>query len=115
MRKRHENLSEDQLAERFADRVVEAWLSNLRRVGRYVEPTVQLLAREGYQAASVLIPGCHLVALSPEHLLIGYVSKGEWAAPPEVEIFRTVPTPPGTRRVIFRWHSLRGIPDRKEI
>lgn len=107
---------EDQFdPDEFAKQVAEAWIRNFCKIERYIEPTVQVLIREGYQAASVLLPGCHLVALCPDHLLLGFVSQGDWPAAPEVGVFRTVPAPAGTRRVLFRWHSLRGIPDRKEI
>jgi hypothetical protein len=102
-------------AERFGAWLADLWLKNYRQVRRYIEPTVHLLTREGYQACSVLIPGCHLVALCPDHVLIGYVAKGEWPPAELVELPQSVPAPATTKRVIFRWHSLRGIPDRKEM
>ena len=91
------------------------WLRNCRRVRRYIEPTAQLLIREGYQASSTLIPACHFVALCPDHVLIGYVAKGEWPPAELVELLQSLPAPLGTKRVIFRWHNLRGTPDRKEV
>lgn len=102
-------------AERFGTWLADAWLRNYREVRRYIEPTVQLLVREGYRAGSVLIPGCHLVALCPDQLLIGYVAKREWPSAEFLDMFQMVPAPAATKRVIFRWHNLRGIPDRKEI
>jgi hypothetical protein len=101
--------------DRFGTWLTDMWLKNFHVVRSYIEPTVQLLATEGYQAASVLLPGCHLVAFCPDHLLIGYVSKGSWPSTLELDIFQTVPSPAGTKRFLFRWHSLRGIPDRREL
>ena len=102
-------------AERFGAWLADLWLKNYHEVRRFIEPTVQLLVREGYQAGSVMIPGCHLVALCPDHVLIGYVAKGAWPSAKFLEMFQMVPAPAATKRVIFRWHRLRGIPDRKEV
>jgi len=43
MRKRNQNLSEDQLAERFAGELFEPRMRRRREVSRQIEPTVQLL------------------------------------------------------------------------
>jgi hypothetical protein len=111
-----ESSAADELqAERFGIWLADVWFKNLSAVERYIEPTVQMLIREGYLAGSVLIPGCHLVALCPDHVLIGYVAKGEWPSAEFLELLQWLPAPRGTKRVIFRWHNLRGIPDRKEI
>jgi len=107
------SVGEEFQAERFGTWLADLWLKNYRR--RYIEPTVQLFIREGYQAGSVLIPGCHLVALCPDHVLIGYVAKGVWPPAEFLDLLQSLPAPRGTKRVIFRWHNLRGIPDRKEI
>jgi hypothetical protein len=109
------SVGEELQAGRFGTWLADVWLENLRQIRRYIEPTVQLLVREGYQAGSVLIPGCHLVALCPDHVLIGHVAKGEWPSGMILDLLQMVSAPATTKRVIFRWHNLRGIPDRKEI
>ena len=109
------SVGEEFQAERFSAWLADLWLKNYHEVRRYVEPTVHLLIREGYQAGSVLIPDCHLVALCPDHLLIGYVAKGGWPPAEFLDLLQSLPAPAATKTVIFRWHNLRGIRDRKEL
>jgi hypothetical protein len=106
-------LVDETQAERFGEWLAGLWLQNYRKVRRYIEPTVQTLIREDYSAASVVTFGYHLVAF--DHFLIGFVAHGAWPSGVLLDVFQTIPTPSGTKRVVFRWHNLRGIPDRKEI
>jgi hypothetical protein len=108
-------LVDETQAERFGEWLAGLWLQNYRKVRRYIEPTVQLLIREDYSAASVVAFGYHLVAFCPDHFLIGFVAHGAWPSRLLLDLFEGTPVPPGTKRVVFRWHNLRGIPDRKEI
>jgi hypothetical protein len=108
-------VADESQAERFGYWLAEVFLENVRQVRRYIEPTVQLLIKEDYSAASCLGFGYHLVAFCPDHFLIGLVGNGAWPSGVLLDLFETAPVPPGTKRVVFRWHNLRGIPDRKEI
>jgi len=106
---------DEEKLERFSNWLADVFLENVREVRRYIEPTVQMLIREDYSAASALCFGYHLVAFCPDHFLIGFVAHGEWPSGVLLDVFETAPVPPGTKRIIFRWHNLRGIPDRKEL
>jgi hypothetical protein len=104
-----------ELAEREAARLFETWKLRRRRVARYIEPTVQLLQREGYFSSSVSMGACDLVAVNSDHLLLGLVSISDWPTAEEIEMFQNFPSPLGTRKIVFRWHGLGGIPDRKQL
>jgi hypothetical protein len=106
-------LVDESQADRFCAWLDDIGMQHYRKVRRYIEPTVQTLIREDYSAASVVTFGYHLVAF--DHFLIGFVAHGAWPSGVLLDVFETIPAPPGTKRVIFRWHNLSGIPDRKEI
>ena len=106
---------DDAQAGRFGIWLADIGIQHYRKVWRYIEPTVQTLIREGYYAVSALGLGYHLVAFCPDHFLVGFVAHRAWPSGVLLDLLETMPVPPGTKRVIFRWHDLRGVPDRKEI
>jgi hypothetical protein len=113
MRSRSANPDIDEAqVDRFSAWLTDLWLENDREVHRYVEPTVQLLIQEGYSAASALGLGFHLIGLCSNHLLLGYVAKGNWPSGVCLELFETAPAPRGTRKIIFLYRNPRMIPDR---
>jgi hypothetical protein len=87
--------SEDEFetAVRAAKEVFRNARRHWKRVREFVEPTVQLLQREGYYAASVVDVAFDLMAIYDDHVLLGYIAVGDWPSADEENVLRCLPAP----------------------